>query len=499
MRHVWLTARHEIRTTLSRKAFWFTTFLLPALVIVLVFLPQLLTDTSGNDGLVPAAGSDSRAIGYVDPGGVLDTRPARLPAGLVREYDSEAQAQAALAAADIDRYYLVSEDYLFSGRLTVVQTRYQPLKALKGKDLITYVMNTGITGNETAAGLLLDPTPGGRSRSLAPVTPETAGDPQSAHFLPYLLMFVLYMALAMTGGFMLQSVSSEKENRTAEVLLVSLKPRHLMLGKIAGLSAVGLLQVAIWLAVVFGLLLTKGTIAGIDLSVGGGFAARVIPWTIVYFLLGYMLYASVYAVLGVLTPTARDASQFGIVAIIPLVVPLMLLSVFSDAPNGVASTVLSLFPLTSPVAMAARLGAAPVLWWQLAGGALLLAGAAYLCILMAGRMFRPDHLLSARALTWERLRNMLRLRTALAPASGAAAPAVKPGARTGPAAPPAQESRPAGAATSRNRTYMMAAIAVVMLAMGIVEYSRGDSSGIVIAIAGVILGIGAYARYRRGQ
>ena len=499
MRHVWLTARHEIRNTLSRKSFWFTTFLLPAVVVVLVFLPQLFTDTRGNDGLVPAAGSDSGTIGYVDPGGVLHTSPTRLPAGLVREYDSEAQARAALAAADIDRYYLVSEDYLVSGRLTVVQTRYQPLKALDGKDLITYVMNTGITGSETAAGLLLDPTPGDRSRSLAPVTPETSSDPQSAYFLPYLLMFVLYMALAMTSGFMLQSVSTEKENRTAEVLLVSLKPRDLMLGKIAGLSAVGLLQVAIWLAVIFGLLLTRGTIAGIDLSVGGGFAARVIPWAIVYFMLGYMLYASVYAVLGVLAPTARDASQFVIVAIIPLIVPLMLLSVFSDAPNGAASTVLSLFPLTSPVAMAARLGATPVPWWQLVVGALLLAGAAYLCILMAGRLFRPDHLLSSRALTWERLRGMIRPRTALAPAPRGAASTVKPGARIGHAVPPAQKTRPTGTTASRNRVYMMAAVAVVMLALGIVEYSRGDSSGVIIAIAGVILGIGAYARYRRGQ
>ena len=293
MRHVWLTARHEIHTTLSRKAFWFTTFLLPAVAIVLVLLPQLFTDTRGNNGPVPAAGLDSRTIGYVDPGGVLHTSPIRLPAGLVREYDSEAQAQAALAATDIDRYYLVSEDYLISGRLTVVQTRYQPLKALDGKDLITYVVNTGITGSETTAGLLLDPTPGGRSRSLAPVTSETSGDPRSADFLPHLLMFVLYWALVMTSGVMLQSVSAEKENRTAEVLLVSLKPRDLMLGKIAGLSAAGLLQVAIWLAVIFGLLLTRGTIAGIDLSVGGGFAARVLPWAIVNFLLGYILCASV--------------------------------------------------------------------------------------------------------------------------------------------------------------------------------------------------------------
>ncbi|MBN1628249.1 MAG: ABC transporter permease [Thermoleophilia bacterium] len=499
MRSVWVTARYEIRTTLGRKSFWFTTILLPAVVLLLVFLPQLFAGAGDDGGLIPDPGSDARAIGYVDPGGLLGTAPAGLPAGLVRDYDSEAAAQAALAAAEIDRYYLIAEDYLVSGRVTVVQTRYKPLGALEGKDLITYVINTGITGSEMTAGLLLDPTPGDQARSLAPAGPETADDPESAYFLPYLLMFVLYMALVMTSGFMLQSVSKEKENRTAEVLLVSLKPRDLMLGKIAGLSAVGLIQVAIWLAVIFGLLLSKGNIAGMDLNVSGEYAARVIPWAIVYFLFGYVMYAAVYAVLGVLAPTARDAGQFVIVAIIPLIVPLLLLNVFSDAPNGAASTALSLFPLTSPVAMVARLGATAVPWWQMAVGAVLLAAAAYLFVLLTGRLFHAGNLLSTRALSWERLKGLLRPRSAAATAGEGVGPSSEPAGRSAKAAPSTQQPRQMGGAISKQRLYMMAAIAIAMVAIGIVEYTRGDSSGLLIAVAGVVVAAGAYMRYRKGR
>jgi ABC-2 type transport system permease protein len=223
----------------------------------------------------------------------------------------------------------------------------------------------------------------------------------------YLLMFVLYMAFAMTSGFMLQSVSREKENRTAEVLLVSLKPRDLMFGKIAGLSTVGLIQVAVWLTVIFGVFLSQDTIAGIDFALSGEVAVRVIPWTFVYFLLGYLMYASIYSVLGVLSPTARDANQFVFVAIVPLVIPLLFVTTFTEVPDGALATTLSLFPLTSPVAMVARLGAGSVPWWQLAVGAAALAILAYLFVLLAGRLFRASNLLSNRGLTWTRLKTAL--------------------------------------------------------------------------------------------
>jgi len=500
MRDVWLIARHELRTTLARKAFWFTTFLLPAVVLLLVFIPQLFAGAEESEGFIPDAGSGIEAVGYVDPGGLLRAAPSGLPAELVRDYDDEDAAQAALAGGEIDRYYLISPDYLASGRLTVVQGRYEPLQAIDGGNLITYVINTGITGDEAIARLLMDPTPGAVSRSLAPQSPAAPSDAASAYFLPYLLMFVLYMALAMTSGFMLQSVSKEKENRTAEVLLVSLRPRDLMMGKIVGLSAVGLLQVAIWFAVIFGLLLTRGSIAGMDLTVSGEFAARVIPWAVVYFLLGYVMYASLYAVLGVLAPTARDAGQFVIVVLIPLIVPLLLLNVFSDAPNGAAATALSLVPLTSPVAMVARLGATPVVWWQLVLGAVLLAVTAYVVVLLAGRLFHAGNLLSARALTWQRLKGVVSHRSAPTAAGEASVRGrFSQSGRPRSEVEAARTSVPKDTAGSRNRVFMMAAIAVVMVVLGIVEYTRGDSSGIIMVVAGVAIGAGAFVRYRRNR
>ncbi len=502
MRQVWLTAKYEMRTHLTRRSFWITTFVLPAALVVAVVLIHAFS--GGGDGAGVLAPEGRQAIGYVDMGGVLEHPPASLPAGLVREYGSEQEATTALEQGEIDRYYLVPADYVASGRLTVVQAEYQPLRAMSSGELMTYVLDTGITGDENLARLLLDPTVTVQSTALAPADLDAAGNVAASYLLPYLLMFILYLALAMTSGFMLQSVSREKESRTAELLLVSMRPRDLMLGKIAGLSVVGLLQVAIWLACFFGIGGGFGSVIGIDLHVTAGGAARVVPWTIGYFLLGYLMYSAVYATLGVLTPTVRDANHYVFIAIIPLIIPLMLNAVISGSPNGVLAVTLSLVPLTSPIAMVARLGSTLVPWWQTLAGLILLIAFAYLFVLAASRLFRAENVLSSRALTWNRLKAELQPAIGRAAAGRAVAERQRPGAgspATGhPAArPPAAETpearRPAEAA---KRLYVAAAGATIVVAFGLFEYfARGEGIGLAIAGVGVAAGLAAYVRKRR--
>ena len=179
-------------------------------------------------------------------------RPS-LPAGLVLHYPSEAEATVALQQGDIDRYYVVPADYVASGRLTVVQARYQPLRAVSSGELMTYVLNTGIGGDERLARLLLDPTPVVQSTRPGPGRHRRAR--QRGGQLPAALPADVHPLPGPRHDQRLHAAErlGEKENRTAEMLLVSLRPRDLMLGKIAGLSVVGLLQVAIWMAFFFGI------------------------------------------------------------------------------------------------------------------------------------------------------------------------------------------------------------------------------------------------------
>jgi ABC-type Na+ efflux pump permease subunit len=130
-------------------------------------------------------------------------------------------------------------------------------------------------------------------------------------------------------------------------------------------------------------------------------------WTIVFFILGYLAYACALAALGALAPNMREGSQYTFFLLLPLMVPLWFSQVFVTDPHGVAATAFSLTPLTSPTSMVTRMAAGGVPTWQPVLAALLLAATCYLFVILAARFFRADTLLSAEALTWRRLRNEL--------------------------------------------------------------------------------------------
>jgi ABC-2 type transport system permease protein len=210
----------------------------------------------------------------------------------------------------------------------------------------------------------------------------------------------------MSSGFMLQSVSREKENRTAEILLLSLRPRDLMLGKILGLSTVALMQMAVWLGAGY-LVLERGSDifeTATSISLPSGFFI----WAILYFFLGFLLYGSIMGAIGTLAPNAREVGSITMIVLAPLMLPVLLNVTFINAPHGPLATTFSLFPLTAPVAMVTRLVSGQVPIWQISVGLLGLVITTYLVILLSARFFRADTLLSSGAFEWKKVLSTLR-------------------------------------------------------------------------------------------
>jgi ABC-2 type transport system permease protein len=177
-----------------------------------------------------------------------------------------------------------------------------------------------------------------------------------------------------------------------------------MLGKVVGLGLVAALQLSIWaLGGVFALSRSGGAAAA-GYSLSGAF----LVWVALYFVFGYLVYASALGAVGVLAPTAREGAQFTFIVLLPLMIPLWLNTVFTQEPNGALATALSLIPLTSPLAMVTRLVSGSVPLWQPIVGLLGLAGTAYLFVLLAARLFRADTLLSTASLNPRRLLEELR-------------------------------------------------------------------------------------------
>lgn len=425
MRNIFIVIKQEVVTTIGKPSFWFMTFLFPLLILGMNVGVQIATNrsiaerenwqpnagavTGEADAAPPVAEAEVilRTIGYVDQAGIIVGLPTAVPPTLFRSFPDEAAAQSALADGSIDQYFLVPADYLTGGEFILVEREFSPFG--RGNDaLFDYVLTYNLTGDESLAMALLNPTAMLERRELAP-TPSSAAannDSALAFIVPFATMFIFFFLLINSSGYMLQSVSREKENRTVEVLLVSLRPRDLMVGKMLGLSLVALLQMAIWVGGAL-LLLGRGQEL-LNLAEAITLPPGFLIWALLYFLLGYLMYASMMGAIGALAPTAREGGQFVFIILLPLMLPLWFNTAFIQSPNGGLATFLSIFPLTAPTAMMTRLASVNVPAWQIAASLGGLAVTAYLIILLAGRFFRADTLLSGAAIEWRRVWAMVK-------------------------------------------------------------------------------------------
>ncbi len=257
--------------------------------------------------------------------------------------------------------------------------------------------------------------------------------------------YLIMMFIIIYGGFVMRSVIEEKTSRIIEVIISSVKPFQLMLGKIIGTSLAGITQFAIWIVSASLLLFAAFAIFGIDPDtlnkgadmssvMGGNLATPVpspsklmeyaqelyrLPWLtliiffLIYFVLGYLIYSSIYAAIGAAVDNETDTQQF----IFPIILPLMLaiyvgfFSVFSN-PHGPIAVGFSLFPLTSPIVMLMRLpggigeGGVPV--WQVITSIILLIVTFIGIVWLAAKIYRIGILMYGKKPSYKEIFKWLR-------------------------------------------------------------------------------------------
>tara|TARA_R110002051_G_scaffold250578_3_gene309942 strand:- start:4062 stop:5417 length:1356 start_codon:yes stop_codon:yes gene_type:complete len=257
--------------------------------------------------------------------------------------------------------------------------------------------------------------------------------------------YLIMMFIIIYGGFVMRSVIEEKTSRIIEVIISSVKPFQLMMGKIIGTSLAGITQFAIWIfsgsllliIVVFVFDIDPSSLDSTNQMTNSGMTAvpsvsivnekvmelgaeiYKIPWImlisffVVYFLLGYLIYSSIYAAIGAAVDNETDTQQF----VFPVILPLMLaiyvgfFSVFSN-PHGPIAVAFSLFPLTSPIVMLMRLssglgeGGVPV--WQLIVSILLLIITFIGIVWLAAKIYRVGILMYGKKPSYKELYKWLK-------------------------------------------------------------------------------------------
>src|SRR5680860_286288 len=394
----------EYQDAVRRKSFCVMTLLFPLLILGLSLGNTYLADM-GTDSLADTlGGGEQAAVGYVDQADFIKL-PPNVPSELLRPFATEAEARGALETGEIGSFYLIPPEFLQSTEVTLVQEELQPLSFGGTGPLFEYVLSYSLLGETRLAAAFSEPLSRGEVQGDAVGGGEETSLTVGAELVPFAMLFILFFILVSSSSYLLQSVPREKENRTAEVLLLSVTPRGLMAGKVAGLGAVALTQMAIWIG---GALVALWQFGGIPDLASLGISWVLFVWLVAYLLLGFVAYGSILAALGALVPSQREGAQLMFAVLLPLMIPLWFNYILTSHPNGIPAVALSLFPLTAPVAMVMRLAAVDVPIWQPLLGLAGLGLTAYLFLLVGARIFRADTLLSADTFSRRRLVEALR-------------------------------------------------------------------------------------------
>jgi ABC-2 type transport system permease protein len=205
----------------------------------------------------------------------------------------------------------------------------------------------------------------------------------------------------MSSSLLRQSMGNERKDRVQEVLMLSVSPRQMLTGKVLGLAVVGLLQTVIWAGGGYAMMRLGGQT--LNLPADAQLPFSIVAWSVVFFALGYAVYASLLGGVGALAgPNRMGSSSADFVIIWPLIIPIFFMMFLIENPNGMLAVALSLFPLTAPVAMITRLAAGGVPLWQPILSAALMAVSAIFVVRAVARVFRAQMLLSGQPFTVKR-------------------------------------------------------------------------------------------------
>ncbi len=397
MKKIWLILRHELLTILSRPSFLFVLFGIPLIgAAVFVVAGQLSKGSSAQNVLSQLVASPPSVLtqGYIDQGGIIKIIPDVQIAGQFVSFPDEQSAIQAMHKGEIAGYYIIPPDYVQTGKITSVQTNFSPLSEGAQSGLLEWLLRVNMLGGNTQlANLVSGPLNNVKTVPLSAV-PQRDENNMLTFFLPYGVTMLFYIIILSAASLLLNSVAKEKENRMMEILLVSVTPRQLLTGKIVALGLLGLLQTIVWVGTGRILLARGGSVFNLPLAFQ--LPPSFLVWGLIFFLLGYAVYASLMAGLGALVPNLREATQATILVIFPLIIPIVLLSVLIQEPNSLLAVILSVFPLTAPVAMMTRLAAGVVPFWQTLLAAVLLVISAVIIVRSVARMFRAQMILSGQ-------------------------------------------------------------------------------------------------------
>jgi len=402
MRKVLVVLRREYLYRVRNRWFVIGTLALPAVLVGVIVLSAMSEARRSNR---------DRALPIVDHSGVLyDLVAGRLGSTFEPERvatTAEALEEVAERARErsISGYLVLDDGTLISGKATFHGDRAPgPMNRMRMQRAVVrsaLTVRLRATNSDAQVEELLS---GGDIdfESVSDEAPEE-GAREVGMAVGFAGAMVLYLVILIYGMMVMRSVLEEKTSRIVEVIISSIRPWELMLGKILGVGAVGLTQVGIWaltatLGLTVGLpylIALRPELANLRELMQYLPAVGALVLFLAFFVLGYLLFSSLYAAVAAMCSTEEEAQQTQFPVTMLVVIPILFMSSIMDDPNSTLSTVLSLVPFFSPIVMLPRyLGGAPL--WQVGLSMVFMVITIVGVAWVAGRIYRVGILMQGK-------------------------------------------------------------------------------------------------------
>ncbi len=433
MEKLWLIIKREYLSRVVKKSFILTTLLTPLAIVLFMVVAGFIMNYDG---------AEQRNVAVIDTTGILGTDSLGLKnnkglnfekvSGSVDDYKTSEKYDAILELPPIkdlmskeyEVKYYSSEGILGTGVIERIEGDIEK-NIYNYKSKVFGFNKDSLNSLKTSVGLERETLKEGDEKvsSTASIIATGIGGAMG---------FIMYFAVFMYGMMVMKSVTEEKTNRIVEIMVSSVKPFYLMMGKILGVGLVGLTQVAIW-----GILIPIiGTIAmytfGMDaqeiqesqnqmsgmevdakeieskmIQVMAEIKSQnwllIIPLFIVYFLGGYMMYSSLFAAVGsAMGDDASENSSLTLPISLPVIIAFYIMFAVVQNPNSSLATWSSMVPFFSPIVMPARLAFGPP-WWEIALSVAILIASVIFFIWLSGRIYRVGILMYGKKVTFKEL------------------------------------------------------------------------------------------------
>lgn len=411
MSKIWIIIQREFLHRVTKKSFIVLTILMPFIIAATVFVPVWLSMVKSD---VP-----QKVVVIDDTGKYLPQFRNNESYSFVPALKMEPEFRS--DTADISAVVMITDDLIQHPEAATIYSRKEVPKSLSR--LVNEVLNEQIRHDKLERydipqleDIMSDFETSYSVRTVKWADDGTASESNSlvAMMSGMILTFLIYMFIMAYGGMVMQSVMEEKTNRIVELIISSVKPFQLMIGKIIGIGLVGILQLCIWGVMLFVILGVTGTAFGYSAlqspdMTGAMMEASASPvsddttsllaalynmdflklgaFFVLNFIGGYLIYASIFAAIAASVNEQEDSQQFMLPVTLLLVFAMYVAIASADNPDGPLAVWCSMIPLTSPVVMMVRLSFdAPM--WQLILSLCILYGTALGLIWTAGKIYR---------------------------------------------------------------------------------------------------------------